>query len=127
MYYPGIFLAYVLFYSAMQYLGWVGQFVESLMTKIRNAEVGDIEVKKTNFQQYPQGLLESQKKHHLVPQQVKIIFASISIRCLLLPDIPTSMFYFDLLFLGETIIDIARGLVSDTGVISLVRILQVGQ
>ena len=49
MYYPGIFLAYFLFYSAMQYLGWVGQFVESLMTKIRNAGVGDMEVKKTNF------------------------------------------------------------------------------
>ena len=47
--------------SAMQYLGWVGQFVESLMIKIQNVGVGDGEVKKTNFQQHPQGLLESQK------------------------------------------------------------------
>ena len=64
MYYPGIFLAYFLFYSAMQYLGWVGQFVESLTTKIQNAGVGDMEVKKTNFPQHPQGLLENQKRHH---------------------------------------------------------------
>ena len=40
---------------------------------------------------------------------------------LLLPDIPTSMFYFNLLFLSETITDIARRLVSDTGVVSLAR------
>ena len=64
MYYLGTFLAYSLFYSAMQYLEWVEQFVESLMTKIRNAGVGDVEMKETNFQQHPQGLLESRKRHH---------------------------------------------------------------
>ena len=59
--YPGIFLVYSLFCSAMQYLGWVRQFVESLMIKIRNVGVEVGEVKKINFQQHPQGLLESQK------------------------------------------------------------------
>ena len=47
MYYTGIFQAYFLFYSAMQYLGWVGQSVEFLMTRIQSARVGDGEVKKT--------------------------------------------------------------------------------
>ena len=64
MYYPGIFQAYFLFYSAKQYLGWVGQFEAFLMTKIQNARVGYVEVKKINSQQHPQGLLESQRKHH---------------------------------------------------------------
>ena len=35
--------------------------MESLTIKIRNVGVGDGEVKKINFQQHPQGLLESQK------------------------------------------------------------------
>ena len=83
----------------MQYLGWVGQSVVFLMTKIQNARVGDVEVKKTNFQHF----LESQRKHHHPP------------------NISTSMFYFDLLFLGETITDIARKLISDTGVVTLAR------
>ena len=52
----------ILFCNAVP--GWEGQFVESLMTKIKNARVGDVEVKKSNFQQHPQGLPESQKKHH---------------------------------------------------------------
>ena len=34
------------------------------MTKIQNTRVGDMEVKKTNFKQHPQGLSESQKKNH---------------------------------------------------------------
>ena len=38
-----------------------------LMTKIQNVGVGDVEVKKTNFQQHPQGLSESQKRHHHHP------------------------------------------------------------
>ena len=59
-------------------------------------------------------------QHH-PPQQVKVIFASIWIRRFLLPNIPTSMFYFDLLFLDESITDIARKLISDTGVVTLVR------
>ena len=35
--------------------------MESLLIKIRNVGVGDGEVKKKDFQQPPQGLLESQK------------------------------------------------------------------
>ena len=92
-----------------------------LMTKIQNVGVGDVEVKKTNFQQHPEGLPESQNSITIVTQQVKIIFASIRIRRLLLPVIPTSMFYFNLLFLGETITDIAGRLISNTRVISLAR------
>ena len=80
-----------------------------------------MEVTKTNFQQHPQGLLRPRESITIFTQQVKIIFPSIMIRRLLLPDILTSMFYFNLLFLGETITDIARRLVSDTGVISLAR------
>ena len=38
-----------------------------LMTKIQNVGVGDVEVKKINFQQHPQGLLESQRMHHHRP------------------------------------------------------------
>ena len=57
----------------------------------------------------------------IVTQQAKIIFAIINIRCFLLPDIPTSMLYFDLLFLGETSTDISWRLVSDTGIVSLAR------
>ena len=34
---PRDFSSLLSIFSAMQYLGWVGQFVESLMTKIRNA------------------------------------------------------------------------------------------
>ena len=77
-------------------------------------------MKKTNFQQHPQGL-RARKGITIVTQQVKIIFAHIRIQRLLLPDIPTSMFYFNLLFLGETITDIARRLVSNTDAISLAR------
>ena len=113
MYYPWIFQAYFLFYSAMQYLGWVGQFVAFLMTRIQNARVGDGEGKKINFQQHPQGQPESQRKINVVTQQIKIIFAGIRIRCLLLPDIPTSIFNFYLLFLCEISTDIAWRLVGD--------------
>ena len=103
----------------MQYLGWVGQSVVFLMTKIQNARVGDVEVKKTNFQQHTQGLPESQRKHHHHPPTGQ------GHLCQYLD--PTSMFYFDWLFLGETITDITRKLISDTGVITLPDSLQVGQ
>ena len=69
MYYPGIFQAYFLFYSTMQYLGWVGQFEAFLMTKNQNARVGDVEMKKINCQQHPQGLLESQKASPASPNR----------------------------------------------------------
>ena len=58
----------------------------------------------------------------IVTQQVKTIFASINIRCLLLPNIPTSVFYFNLLFFGEALTDIAMRLIIDTGVVSLARL-----
>ena len=70
------------------------------MIKIQNVEVGHGEVKKTNCQRHPQGLLESQK---------------------MFSNIPASMFDLDLLFLGETSTDIAWRVISDTGVVSLAR------
>ena len=107
----------------MQYPRWVGQFVESLIIKIRHIGVGDGEVKKINFQQHPQGLLESQKTpphHH--PVGPDHLLASITrIRCFLFPDVPMSMFNFNLLFLGETGTNIAWRLICDTGVVSLAR------
>ena len=91
------------------------------MTRIQNARVGDVEVKKINCQQHPQGLPESQKSITIVAQQVKIIFTSIQIQCLLLPDIPTSMLNFNLLLFCKIGTDIAWRLVGDTGIVSLAR------
>ena len=119
MYYPGIFQTYFLFYSAMQYLGWVGQFVAFLMTRIQNARVGDGELKKINFQQHPQGQPESQSKHHHRHPTDQDHLCYFQIQCLLLPDILTSMFNFYLLFLFEIRTDIAWRLVGDTAVLIL--------
>ena len=92
-----------------------------LMTKIQNVGVGDMKVKKINFSSTIKVCLRARESITIVPQQVKVIFASIWIRQLLLPNIPTSLFYFNLLFFGETITAIARRLISDTGVITLAR------
>ena len=105
--------------SAMQYLGWVGQFVESLMIKIQNIGVGDGEVKKKDFQQHPQGLLESQKTSTSSPSRSRSSSLLVLQGSLLFPDVPTSMFNFNLLFRRETITNIGWRQLSDTWVVFL--------
>ena len=81
----------------------------------------DVEVKKINCQQHLKVCLRARKSITIITQQVKIIFTSIQIRCLLLLDIPTSMLNFNLLFFCKIGTGIARRLISDTGVISIAR------
>ena len=109
----------ILFCNAVPGVG--GQFVEFLMTKIQNVRVGTWMRRKQIFSSTLKVCLRARESITIVIQQVKVIFASIWIQRLLLPNILMSLFYFNLLFLGETITDIARRLLCDTGVVSLAR------